>query len=181
MDRSRHWFRMPTLQSARVLLVVLGTIAVSACARTHITKHTNAVAALHHNESVYVAVPQDGRYGDRVYTGSGQMVTRTVQRSFMPSVKHVEVGSEYENLETALASARNTSASYLVYPTILHWEDRATEWSGRRDKVEVAVTVYNVSSGEKISYATINGRSRLISFGGDHGHVRQDGGKARAV
>jgi hypothetical protein len=28
---------------------------------------------------------------------------------------------------------------YLVYPTILHWEDRTTEWSALPDRVEVKI------------------------------------------
>ena len=57
---------------------------------------------------------------------------------------------------------------YLVYPTILHWEDRATEWSGRSDKVEIKVVVVDVLTGNTITGSIIKGSSGLATFGGDH-------------
>ncbi|MGL1931348.1 MAG: DUF4823 domain-containing protein [Desulfotalea sp.] len=50
----------------------------------------------------------------------------------------------------------------------MHWEDRATEWSGLPDKAEIKMVVIDVKSNNKISVATIKGSSGLATFGGDH-------------
>ncbi len=72
----------------------------------------------------------------------------------------------------SFAEARDTALSdnweYLVYPTILHWEDRATEWSAIPDKVEVKIEVVEAATDRSIASAVIKGNSGLAAFGGDH-------------
>jgi hypothetical protein len=41
---------------------------------------------------------------------------------------------ECQNLECLQGKA--ASASYYVVPEILYWEDRNTEWSGKKDVIE---------------------------------------------
>ncbi|ELW8199044.1 DUF4823 domain-containing protein, partial [Yersinia enterocolitica] len=50
----------------------------------------------------------------------------------------------------------------------LHWEDRATEWSGKPDIIAIKITVYNAASDNIISSTIINGKSKWATFGGDH-------------
>jgi hypothetical protein len=56
----------------------------------------------------------------------------------------------------------------LVYPTILHWEDRATEWSGIPDRVEIKIEIIGATTGKGLDSAIIKGKSGLATFGGDH-------------
>jgi len=58
--------------------------------------------------------------------------------------------------------------AYYVASEILHWEDRATEWSGLPDKIEIKVIIYDTKSGREISSAVLSGRSKWTTFGGDH-------------
>ncbi len=76
--------------------------------------------------------------------------------------------SRVEDFDQALNSARIGGYSYLVFPTILHWEDRATEWNFMRDKVEVKIDIVDVFSGEAESSTVIDGRSGIATLGGDH-------------
>jgi hypothetical protein len=39
-------------------------------------------------------------------------------------------------------NAASVNFDYFVIPEILHWEDRATEWSGIPDKIEVKISIY---------------------------------------
>jgi hypothetical protein len=52
--------------------------------------------------------------------------------------------------------------------TILHWEDRATEWSGIPDKVEIRIDVIESARGDTIDSAIVKRKSGLATFGGDH-------------
>lgn len=65
-------------------------------------------------------------------------------------------------------SARKSKSKYLVYPTILHWEDRATEWSSIPDKVEVKIELIDTTSGETATAVVIKGKSGIATLGGDH-------------
>lgn len=80
----------------------------------------------------------------------------------------MRVGGVTDSFEDAVSQAQLTDQDILIFPTILHWEDRATEWSMIPDKVEVKVDVINVRTGDVISSGIIKGSSGLVTLGGDH-------------
>ena len=96
------------------------------------------------------------------------MTSQILMASFAKRTSVVEIGTSYQRQEDALGFARGKSFAYLVYPTILHWEDRATEWSGIPDKVEVKIQLFNVREGSPVETVFIKGKSGLATFGGDH-------------
>jgi len=67
-------------------------------------------------------------------------------------------------------SGRMTAAAvdYFVVPEILHWEDRNTEWSGKKDVIEIKITVVDAASGSALASSVISGKSKWATFGGDH-------------
>jgi Domain of unknown function (DUF4823) len=63
---------------------------------------------------------------------------------------------------------RKSEFKYLVYPTILHWEDRATEWSALPDRVEVKIDLIETATGKLLDSVVIRGKSGVATLGGDH-------------
>ena len=57
---------------------------------------------------------------------------------------------------------------YFVVPQVLHWEDRATEWSGKKDRIEIKLTVYRAVDSIELSNQLISRKSKWATFGGDH-------------
>ena len=59
-------------------------------------------------------------------------------------------------------SKDHTTEKYAYYavPDILHWEDRATEWSGIPDKIELKISIYDVTLGSEIASAVVSGKSK---------------------
>jgi hypothetical protein len=53
-------------------------------------------------------------------------------------------------------------------PEILSWEDRATEWSGIPDSIEIKLSLYDGASGQELSSVVITGKSKWATLGGDH-------------
>lgn len=51
---------------------------------------------------------------------------------------------------------------------ILHWEERATEWSGKPDRIEIQIIIYDLSTKKQIVNSTYTGKSKWATFGGDH-------------
>ena len=45
-----------------------------------------------------------------------------------------------------------------------HWEQCATEWSGRPSKMAIRVCILDAKSGNQITSTSIEGRSRIVSF-----------------
>ena len=152
----------------RLVSIVLLVSLLSACADTHQLLRTGREAPkLEQSRTVYVSVPKDGRYGQTGYSGSGQNTTQIVLMAFSQYAKRVEAGHDYQTLDEALDAARKLGATYLVVPTILEWEDRATEWSGIPDKASIKISVIDTASGTSIDSVVIKGKSSLATFGGD--------------
>ena len=153
----------------RVALVLLSA-ALVACADTNrvVPDTQSSGTKLQSAASAYVAVSADGAYDNKEYRGSGATVSRIVKTALLPHMEHVVVSNAVESYPEALQAAKTGNYGYLIFPTILHWEDRATEWSGRSDKVSVKIVVVEVSTATILSSATIEGKSGLATFGGDH-------------
>lgn len=146
-----------------IVLLLLG------CADTHSLVKTagTQIQKLDAAKTVYVSVPEDGRYGSTGYPGSGQMVTQIIAAEFSKRASRVETGTRVEVLEQSLASAKRVGAHYLVAPAILHWEHRRTEWSGIPNQSSIKIGVLDVTTGQTIEGAVISGKSGLATFGGD--------------
>lgn len=139
------------------------------CADSHQLLRTgHDIKKLESDSTVYVAVPKDGRYGKIIYQGSGMNTTQIVLMALSRHVNRVESGYDYQPFDEALESARKIGATYLVVPTILEWEDRATEWSGMPDRVSIRLAIVNARTGESIDSVLIKGKSGLATLGGDH-------------
>jgi hypothetical protein len=117
-------------------------------------------------KSVAIATPANGWYGKQEYADSGRMTAFATRAAFarFTNTSVVSVGCK------DLACLRNHTRGpfdYYVVPEILHWEDRATEWSGLRDKIEVKIMVYD-GTGKEVGSTIVSGRSKWATFGGDH-------------
>lgn len=151
------------------IAVLLLTLFVSGCADSHsVSPISNNSERLSASGFAYIAVPRDGRYGATTYGGSGQTTAQIVASAFAKHIDRFEVSLRMEQPEVAMAKAKELGATYLVIPVIVHWEDRATEWSAISDKVEVRITVQDVASGRTLAGAVVSGKSGLATFGGDH-------------
>ena len=149
--------------SIAVVGVILG------CADSHLVRQgERSGAKLSKADAVYIAVSRDGVYGTDTYHGSGVTTSQLLLSSFAKQVRNVEVARSAETYDEALKAARAKGFKYLVYPTILHWEDRATEWSAIPDRVEVKVEVVDLSTDKAIDTAIISGKSGIATLGGDH-------------
>ena len=151
-----------------LLIVVLAGFFIG-CADTHKLARTSGIEVfeLDPGEPIYVAVPDDGVYDQHTYNGSGQTTAQIIQAAFSRHARHVRVGRNAQSLKEAAGAARETGSEYLVYSRILHWEERATEWSGRPDRVQVKLEIVDVDTGKTVTSAVAKGKSGLATFGGD--------------
>jgi len=148
----------------------LGLVLVLAgCADSHKwTPQQNGSVRITASDRILITTPFDGQYGVHVYTGSGRNTARIIYNAASTQSRKVRIGGVADNFEDAVSQAQRADQDVLIFPTILHWEDRATEWSMIPDKVEVKVDVVNVRTGDVISSGIIKGSSGLGTLGGDH-------------
>lgn len=123
------------------LLVTVTILMLVGCADTHqlIRGASSPGGRLSTSDPVFISIPRDGIYGANTYYGSGQNTAQVIYAAFEKHTNMVKLGSSAQSFKEARVAAKKSGYKYLIYPTILHWEDRATEWSGRPDKVEVPV------------------------------------------
>lgn len=149
------------------ILLIMGALALAGCsAHYKSTDVKTSTEKLKQDMPVSIAVPKDGFYSTTVYHGSGQETASALQAAFVRYSEKVSISNTCGDVECL--SRATTTEGYLVVPQILHWEDRATEWSMKRDKLEVKISVYKASNLTLINSTILNGESKLATWGGDH-------------
>jgi hypothetical protein len=153
--------------AAILILVGFGSLGC-ADSSSFVRGDPSTQAKLTTETSVYVAVPDNGTYGDKVYASSGKATASAILAAFVERSQFVRLGGQLEDRVTALESARKGGEQVVAFSSILHWEDRATEWSGKPDRVRVHIEILDAETGQPLDSATIEGTSGLGTFGGDH-------------
>jgi hypothetical protein len=153
----------------RLLTILFFFVIISGCASTY--KTDSYVAPVHImkvNASAYIMMAEDGNYGSIPYPGSGNFLSSATRNAVLFHLKRVEKATHVETIEAALSRAKEMRLTYVFNPTILHWEDRATEWSGKLDRIAIKLIVLDVESGKNISSSVLSAASKWATFGGDH-------------
>jgi len=149
----------------RFSTLIVFTSILSGCTATYkqealIQPNINLVRG----KSVAIATPINGFYKTEEYQSSGKMTSLAVQSAFARFSSIITVIPECKNI----ACLKDSNHYYYVIPEILHWEERATEWSGKPDKIEVKISVYDNLNLKELASTIISGTSKWATFGGDH-------------
>ncbi len=115
---------------------------------------------------VMICTPEDGWYSTTRYPNSGDSTARALREAFVPYARLVTIGPQCDD-NTRLEDIDTSGYDYVVCPTILHWENRATEWSGLPDRIRIGLVVYNASSRDVLAKGSYAGKSKWATFGGD--------------
>lgn len=117
-------------------------------------------------DKIAVSVPKDGKYETKIYAGSGMKTSEAALRElekYSNDVKIIDCApSECSDV------AGDAGFAYLVKINILHWEDRQTSWSGRRDRLTLEFNVIDVKENRTISSAILTGTGTWMTLGGEH-------------
>jgi hypothetical protein len=154
----------------RIVAAVVLSISLAGCASKYrVDAYEAPTTHLDKQASFYVVLPEDGRYGATVYPGSGATTAQAVTAALLVHVDKAVVGTTAgEDLDAALAQAKQRALTHVFVTTILNWEDRATEWSGIPDKLTLKFAVYEAPSGKLVSSTVTSASSKWGTMGGDH-------------
>ena len=149
------------------LSALLSLLAVG-CSSTYQQANVQALTSkLDASQGVLISQPQDGSYETTQYQNSGQMTAQAIYAAFSKKAQKVELTTHCHG-DPCLNSIEPTQFRYYVKPVILHWEERATEWSGKPDVIEIQVVIYDTLSKKNIANSSFKGKSKWVTFGGDH-------------
>lgn len=152
----------------RIILILIATIVFSGCA----AKYENANLLIPNKKlskesRVIIATPENGFYQTTEYRSSGKMTALAVKSAFSKHTSNTKVANDCKTLE-CLKEKYPSNFNYYVVPEILHWEERATEWSGLPDRITVQISIYEHGTWNEISSTHITGKSKWATLGGDH-------------
>lgn len=153
----------------KILIKTIGissvSLALTGCTSTYNRQILKAPGErLQADHSVVIQTPRDGQYGAQKYARSGEMTADAFREGFLRYSSDVK----FAKAEQSKTEYSGQSNMYFAEPVILHWEDRATEWSGKPDRIEIKLNVYDTRSMELLSSAMLSGKSKWATFGGDH-------------
>lgn len=154
--------------------LVIACGVLSGCAHIYDLNTVQRAQAIDPKSAILVAVPEDGHFEAKRYEGSGKETANAIAMAFARHGNRVDVLKQPVGASDQLAAAREGKFDYLVVPEILHWEDRATEWSGKRDKIDIQIRTIVVGTGDQLTLGSIAGQSRYGSLFSGGGDVPQD-------
>ena len=142
-------FGMARRSTKSELLAAACLLFVFGCAPSPLVRLSGpakAAAAASRQDRICILTPADGRFESKVYEGTGQIVASRIVYALRADYADLLVlnpGSESD----AKVDCGERGGRYLVVPAILHWEERATGWSGLPDHIEIQVSLRDLTSG----------------------------------
>ncbi|MCK4841889.1 MAG: DUF4823 domain-containing protein [Methylococcales bacterium] len=152
----------------RFFILLLITLIFSGCTATYkqnILSESNR--KLNTKTPIIISTPDNALYDGKTYFSSGKTVALSIRSSIARYADNITISTKC-SLLYCLQKQPTTESSYYIIPLILHWEDRATEWSGIPDKLEIKISIYNSQNHNKLSSVVLSGKSKWATFGGDH-------------
>lgn len=96
--------------------------------------------AVEHSAVICVLVPPDASFEGESYSGSGSEVAEKIRNALKNIGRPSRLVSQVQ--ANALTICGEKEATLVLQPTILHYEDRVTGWSGKPDRVELKLSLY---------------------------------------
>lgn len=160
------------MKTRKRLPIILTAAALTLLGCQHTYQEINVAGVpprpkLRTDSTVYVALPPDARHKKEFIFNTGQITAVAVRDAFAKYVKRAYVGRRAQSFAEGLETARATQCAYFIYPSILVWENHATEFSGRRDRIEIKLEVADAATGEILHATILRGLSRWFTDGGD--------------
>lgn len=156
------------LRGFGIICAVVTSLALGACSSKYRTDNHQVVQTVAPGSSFYVMQAADGSFGSTNYAGSGSMLSNEVYKQLAPFSSKVVKATSPETRDEAFANAEKAELDFLIDPQIMHWEDRATEWSGRPDRITILYQAFNVTDKTMLATSTLSASSKWATFGGDH-------------
>lgn len=103
--------------------------------------------AAEHSAVICILVPPDASFEGESYSGSGGEIAEKIRDALDNFGRPSRLVSQIQ--ANALTICREMETALVLQPTILHYEDRATGWSGKPDRVELKLSLYKLDQPDQ--------------------------------
>jgi hypothetical protein len=149
----------------KTALIIVLTSTLTACIAVP-TSQTNPVRgdliiARNANAPVCIVVPEDGSYNGHAYIRSGLLIANRIEH-FVQKIGRstCQVTKGTESFQAACIQA---GAEMVLVPQILTYENRATGWSGKPDRIEIRLTLANIWQLDRERTVVYEARSNILA------------------
>ena len=118
-------------------------------------------------DKIYVALPMDAFYKKQEVMDSGSALQSAIMTALQKYSSMALAARKVETETDALERAAAINAHYLVFASILRWEDHPTEFNGIRDYVVLRLQVFDAQTNQQVHEETLEARSKWLTDGGD--------------
>ena len=116
---------------------------------------------------ISVQTPNNALFDDTEYEISGEKTATAFKTALESHAKKVNIIDACE-LNNCLKNAKSIGSKYLMALNLIYWEDRATNWSGKADRLTIKVSTYDVSSGDLLNASYLHTNTSIYVPSGGH-------------
>ncbi len=142
------------------LIFLTATFLMSGCTASYQSEFMAPQSYMQDRTSFLIVTPEFGRYETIDYPTSGIDVASALEKElkqYSPQIATIPTPVTIENI----SDEDLQKFDYIFIPQILHWEDRATGWSMRPDRIKVRFDIFN-NQRKLVNSYLITGRSAYI-------------------
>lgn len=146
----------------KLLFILLSLFLLTSCSSTFQLIQSNKTSIkMELDRDILVTTCKNGFFEDTEYTDSGIKTTKAVENKLRRYANTVTVISETSF--SKIDKQQLLTCNYVIIPELYLWEDRATSWSGKPDKMMLGLTVYD-NTGTKLNHIEIKGESTSMTL-----------------
>lgn len=152
---------MQFLRKALILLtMVASAMIMSGCTASYNRDFLQEPSSMKTGSRILIVTPEDGKFEEDIYFDSAkeliQVLTKQLQHyttniSFIPNTVTIN----------DINDSQLQQFDYVIIPKILHWEDRATGWSFRPDRIKIHFDIFD-NQRNSINSVDITGKSASL-------------------
>ena len=146
-----------------ISLVTFAFICLGCTSTYEYQTNNPTTTKLEKNKIVAIATSEDGFYGSDIYEGSGKILSMVVRQQIKIYSSKVTILENKIKIED-FSEKEIEEYDYIVIPEILHWEDRATAWSGLPARISFSIQIYN-NKKELLKSTILSGKSASMTLG----------------
>jgi hypothetical protein len=154
------------MRTIRIITAACVALMINGCTANYQIRRADSIP-LAKTDQYCISTPADGTYGEIRYAKSGAM-TRDLLFTGLTERGIRATRTDATKKNDALDAARQQGYSRLIYPTILHWEDRATEWSGLRDRAKIDIEIIDAATERQVDHTVLDLVGTWWTLGGLH-------------
>ena len=129
------------------ILFILAVILVG-CASSPVTinqpKAIGDGLPIANGTKICVLVPKDANWENEQYPGSGRQIAEKIQEALEKNGESVTAVNQ--SLTNSLDICKEKEATFALETTILSYENNATGWTGRPDRIELKLSLYEINN-----------------------------------